>query len=179
MRKISILFLCFFILTQSFGQTQRKVSTYFLAQYNHTQQDYTIGNNPWGMGLGLQAFLNNKTKFKPTIEITADIYLEDDKVLRSNPDGSIPENGNDVGSMTNLLIGSSFHPNHNIYISFVAGPSFIDDQTLFAIKPSLGFYFSKTQRLTVKLSYINVFNRTKIIKEDFSSISLAFGLKLF
>ena len=179
MRKMLIIFLCCFIFSNSFGQKQRIVSTYLLAQYNHTQRDYTLGNNPWGMGLGLQAFLNNKTKFKPTIEITADIYLEDDKVLRSNPDGSIPENGNDVGGMTNLLIGSSFHPNQDIYVSFVAGPSFIGDQTLFAIKPSLGFYFSKTQRLTVKLSYINVFNRTKIVNEDFSSISLALGLKLF
>ena len=181
MQKLITTFLFCFILTltHSFGQTQRKVSTYLLTQYNSTLYDYTKGNNPWGIGLGLQSFYNNKTKFKPTIELTGDIYLEDDKVLRSNPDGSIPENGNDVGGMVNLFVGSSFHPNQSIYLSFVAGPSFISGQTLFGLKPSFGFYFSKNQRWTGKVSYINVFNRTKIINEDFGSLSFAIGLKLF
>jgi hypothetical protein len=47
------------------------------------------------------------------------------------------------------------------------------------VKPSFGFYFSKNQRWTGKVSYINVFNRDKTTKEDFGSISLAIGLKLF
>jgi hypothetical protein len=175
---ITTLILCF-ILTQSFGQTQRKVSTYLLTQYNNTLYDYTIGNNPWGIGLGLQTFFNNKTKFKPAIEITGDIYLEDNKVLKLNPDGSIPQADNTVGGMVNVFVGSSFHPTQNIYLSFVAGPSFISGQTLLGIKPSFGFYFSKTQRWTGKVSYINVFNRTKVASEDFGSLSLAIGLKLF
>lgn len=179
MRRFFIVFFTFFIFTQSFGQTQRKASTFLLAQYNSTLYDYTKGNNPWGIGLGLQTFLNNKTKFKPTIELTGDIYLEDDKVLRSNPDGTFPENGNDVRGMVNLFAGSSFHPTQNIYFSFVAGPSFISGQTLLGIKPTFGFYFSKTHKWTGKISYINVFNRTKIINEDFGSLSFAIGLKLF
>ena len=179
MRRFFIVLFTFFLVTKSFGQTQRKVSTFLLTQYNSTLYDYTKGNNPWGIGLGLQTFFNNKTKFKPTIELTGDIYLEDDKVLRSNPDGSFPKNSNDVGGMVNLFVGSSFHPNQSIFLSFVAGPSFISGQTLFGIKPSLGFYFSKKQRWTGKVSYINVFNRTKIINEDFGSLSLAIGLKLF
>jgi hypothetical protein len=180
MRKILAIFLCCFILTQSFGQTQKKLSTYLFAQYNHTLSDYTIGNNPWSMGLGLQTFFNNKSKFKPTIELTGDLYLEDDKVLRLNSDSSgIPQEDNTVNSMVNLFVGSSFHPTQNIYLSFVAGPSFISGQTLFGIKPSFGFYFSKTQRWTGKVSYINVFNRNKTTKEDFTSLSIAIGLKLF
>ena len=175
---ITTILLCF-ILTQSFSQTQRKISTYLLTQYNNTLYDYTSGNNPWGIGLGLQTFLNNKTKFKPTIELTGDVYLEDDKVFRSNPDGSFPENGNEVRGMINLFVGSSFHPNQSIYLSLVAGPSFISGQTLLGIKPSFGFFFSKNQRWTGKVSYINVFNRTKIIDEDFGSLSLAIGVKLF
>ena len=150
-----------------------------MTQYNKTLYDYTIGNNPWGIGLGLQTFLNNKTMFKPTIEFTGDIYLEDDKVLRSNPDGSFPQNDNDVRGMINLFVGSSFHPTKNIYLSLLGGPSFIGGQTLLGIKPSFGFYFSKTQKWTGKVSYINVFNRTQTTKEDFGSLSLAIGLKLF
>jgi hypothetical protein len=166
-------------LTQSFGQTQRKISTFLSTQYTRTLYDYTKGNNPWGMGLGLQTFLNNSTKFKPTLELTYDLYLEDDKVLRSNPDGTFPKNGNGVGGMVNLFAGSSFHPTQSIYLSFVAGPSFIGKQTLLGIKPTFGFNFSKAQKWTAKISYINIFNRTKIIDQDFGSISFAIGLKLF
>lgn len=177
MRKILVIFLCCFILARSFGQKQRKVSTYLLTQYNDTHYDYTIDNNPWGVGLGLQTFVNNKSKFKPTVELTGDIYLEDDKVLKLNPDGSVPQNDNSVRSMVNLFVGSSFHPTHNIYLSFVAGPSFIAGQTLLGIKPSVGFYFSK--KWTGKVSYINVFNRTEVAKEDFGSLSLAIGFRIF
>ena len=179
MQKLIMPFFLCFILTPSFGQTQRKVSTYLLTQYNNTLYDYTANNNPWGIGLGLQLLFNNKTKFKPAIELTGDVYLEDDKVFRSNPDGSFPENGNDVRGMVNLFAGSSYHPNQRIYISFVAGPSFIGGQTLVGIKPSCGFYFSKNQKWTGKVSYINVFNRTKIVNEDFGSFSIALGVRLF
>ncbi len=179
MRKFFIVLFTCFLLTQSFGQTQRKVSAFLQTQYNSTLYDYTKGNNPWGIGLGLQAFLNNKTKFKPTIELTGDIYLEDDKVLRLNPDGSIPKDDNSVSGMVNLFAGSSFHPSQSVYLSFVAGPSFISGQTLLGIKPSVGFYFSKNQKWTGKVSYVNIFNRTQLTKEDFGSLSLAIGLKLF
>jgi hypothetical protein len=172
-------FLLCLILTQIFGQNQRNLSTYLFTQYNKSLYDRTIGNNPWAVGLGLQTFLNNKTKFKPTIELTGDIYLEDDKVLRLNPDGSIPTNSNDVRGMVNLFAGSSFHPNQSVYFSIVAGPSFINGQTRLGIKPSFGFYFSDSQRWIGKISYINIFNRDKLTNEDFGSLSLAIGLKLF
>lgn len=175
---ISTLILCF-ILTTSFSQTKRGVSTYLLAQYNKTLYDYTIGNNPWGVGLGFQTLFNNKTKFTPLVELTGDIYLEDDKVLRLNPDGSFPEDRNDVGSMVNLFVGSSFHLNESIYLSVLVGPSFIGGKTLAGIKPSFGFYFSRNQKWTGRVSYINIFNRTKTIDQDFGSLSLAIGLKLF
>ena len=164
------------MITPAFGQTQKKVNTYLLAQYNNTISDRTIGNNPWGMGLGLQAFFNNKSKFKPTIELTGDLYLENDKVFRLNTDGSAI---NTVESMVNLFFGSSYHPAKDVYVSLTAGPSFISGQTLVGIKPSFGFYFSKTHRWTGKLSYIHIFNRDKTTKEDFSSVSVAIGFKLF
>lgn len=179
MHKILTIIPFFLIWISSFSQTEKKVSTYFFTQYNKTFQDYTIGNNPWGVGLGLQTFFNTKTKFKPTIEFTGDIYLEDDKVFRSNPDGSFPEKGNDVRGMTNLFIGSSFYPKQRIYLSFVAGPSFISGEVFLGIKPSFGFYFSENKKWTGKISYINVFNRTKIVNEDFGSLSLGIGCKLF
>ena len=179
MLKLILTFLLCFILTRTFGQSQRKVSTYLSAQFNRTLYDYTIGNNPWGIGLGFQTFLNTKTKFKPTIEVTGDIYLEDDKTLKLNPDGSIPTNYNDVRGMVNLFIGSSFNLTKSTYLSFLAGPSFIGGQTLLGIKPSFGFYFSENKRWVGKVSYINVFNREKSTNEDFGSLSIAVGIKLF
>lgn len=176
MQKVISTFLLCFILISSFGQTQKKVSTYLLTQFNTTLSDVTKGNNPWGIGLGLQTFLNNKTKFKPTIELTGDIYLYDDKVLRTDSNGTPL---NDVRSMVNLFVGSSFNPTKNIYLSVVVGPSFISGQTLFGISPSFGFYFTKSQRWSGKISYINIFNRGNAIKKDFSSLSLGVGLKLF
>jgi hypothetical protein len=172
---VTTLLLCF-ILTQSFSQTQRKVSIYLQAQYNKTIYDRTIGNNPWGMGLGLQLFLNNNSKFKPAVDMTADAYLEDDKVFRTNSDGTEIA---DIGFMVNVFAGASFHPTKTIYLSLVTGPSFVSGQTLLGLKPSFGFYFSKNQKWTGKVSYINVFNRDKTTKEDFGSISLSIGVKLF
>ena len=179
MKRLISTFLFCFLLTQVLGQTKRKVSSYIFANYNNTLSDYTIGNNPWGAGLGIQAFLNNKTKFKPTIELTADTYLEDDKVLRLNPDGSTPKDDNAVHGMVNLFVGASFHPTQSIYISFLAGPGFISGQSFLGIKSSFGFYFSKTQRWTGKISSINVFNRTEVANADFGSLSLSIGMKLF
>jgi len=177
MRKkfITASLLCFFIM-HALGQSQKKISTTLLAQYNHTFYDRTIGNNPWSMGLGIQALLNNKTRFKPTIEITGDTYLASDKVQRINIDYTPVD---DVQGMVNVLAGASYCPGDNVYLSLVAGPSFIGLHTYFGIKPSFGFYFSKTKRWTGKISFINVFNRDKFTHEDFGSLSVALGLRLF
>ncbi|MEO8413352.1 MAG: hypothetical protein ABI472_06815 [Ginsengibacter sp.] len=179
MQKITTTLLFCFILMQTFGQTRKKVSSYLLVQYNQTIYDRTIGNNPWGVGAGLQTFFNSRVKFAPTIELTGDIYLADDKVLRLNPDGTIPTKYNDVRGMINLFVGSSYHLTQNVYGSFIAGPSFIGGKTFIGIKPSLGFYFSKNKRWTGRLSYINIFNRDIKTKEDFGTISFAIGRKLF
>ena len=179
MKKVIPAFLFCFVSIQIFSQTQRKVSTYLLTQYNKTLYDYTMGNNPWGAGLGLQTIFNSETKLKSIIEFTGDVYLENYTVLRLNPDGSVPENGNDVRAAVNFFAGSSFHPSQNIYLSLVTGPSFVGEQILLGIKPSFGFYFSKDQKWMGKVSYINVFNRARIADKDFGSISVAIGRKLF
>ena len=176
MQKPLTTFICCFIVLQSFGQSQRKVSTYLSIQYNHTRYDYTKGNNPGGIGLGLQTFFNNQGKFKPTLELTGDVYPGGTKELHLNPDGS---KATTVGSMVNLFGGASFHLSQNMYLSFMAGPSFISGETFFGIKPSMGFYFSETKRWTGKISYINIFNRTKSVDQDFGSLSFAFGIRLF
>lgn len=149
---------------------------YLQGQYTHTLYDATKGNNPWGMGAGLQLFFRQAAKLKPTIELTADGYLEDDKVLRLDTAGTPI---NDLGGMVNLFAGGSYHPMKTLYLALVAGPSFLGGQIKFGIKPSLGFYFSHSQRWTGKLSYINVFNRYEKTNEDFGSISFSLGVRLY
>ena len=176
MRKFVSTILACFILSACFAQSERKVSAYLLGQFNKTMYDRVIPNNPWGVGLGLQLYLNTRSKFKPTIEFTADTYLEDDKVGRLNPDGTMID---DLGGMTNLFAGISYQPIKTIYISFVTGPSFSNGQTLLGIKPSIGFYFSEKQKGTIKFFYLNVFNRDRTTNEDFGTIGLGIGLRLF
>jgi len=160
----------------SFGQKHRPVSLYLSTQFNSTLYDVTKGNNPWAVGLGLQAFLNISKKFKPSIELTGDAYLVNDKVLRFDSTG---HELNSIDGMVNLFAGFSFNPIKPVYVSVLGGPSFLGGQTRFGIKPSVGFYFPRSQKWTAKLSYINIFNRGLSTKHDFGSLSLAVGYRLF
>jgi hypothetical protein len=177
MLKTIFTILLIFTLTQIFGQQQ--AITFLLGQFNGTVHDRTTGNNPWGAGLGIQTFFGSKTKFKTVVELTGDIYLADDKVLRLNTDGTSFTPVGDVPGMINLFAGVAFQPAQNFFLSLMTGPSFINGNMLLGIKPSIGFYFTKTHCCMGKLSYINIFNRDKATKEDFGSLSLAIGIRLF
>jgi hypothetical protein len=55
-----------------------------------------------------------------------------------------PYDGTDkleVWSMINLLAGAAYHPSPTVYLSLVAGPSFVSGQTMLGVKPSVDFYF--------------------------------------
>jgi hypothetical protein len=179
MQKTIVTLLFSFILVQAIAQPHQKTTTFLLAQCNITAHDRTVGNNPWGAGLGIQTFFGSKTKFKAVVELTGDVYLVNDKVLRVNTDGTSFTPVDDVPGMINLFMGCSYQPDQHVYFSLLAGPSFINGSMLFGVKPCVGFYFSKTQRFMGKVSYINIFNRDKPTKEDFGSFSLAVGIKIF
>lgn len=176
MKKLLCTILLCSTLLKSFSQKQRPVSLFLSGEYNKTLYDATAGNNPWGIGLGMQLFLNSNSNLKFTADFTADTYFEDDKVARLNPNGTVINN---VGGMVNLFAGASLHPTDMVYLSFVAGPSFINQQTLLGVKPSIGFYFSPNQRWTGKFSFINIYKRDKLKKADFGSFSLSVGVRLF
>ena len=176
MTKLFLTFLACCVLGASFAQSPHKISIYLQTQFTRTLYDRTKGNNSEGIGLGLEGYFCNRSKIKPTIVFTADAYLLDDKVARLNGDNEILD---DVSGMINLLGGVSYHPVNKFYASLVAGPSFIGSQTLFAVKPSIGIFFSNTQRWTGKISYLNVFDRDKESKRDFGAISVAIGLRLY
>lgn len=181
MRKfVTALFLLFSIF-QLAAQKQRTVNIYIQAQQNLTLYDITQGNNPNGFGLGAQAFLNTKSKFKATMELTGDIYMMDDKLLRSREispgvwdyDTEIP----DVPAMVNLFAGASWHPSKNFYSSVTVGPSFIGNNTYLGFKSALGF-LTNNQRWMGKVYFINVFNRDFPTQTDFGSVGISIGYRI-
>lgn len=176
MQKIITTLLLCFTFGFSFGQKLRPVSLYLSTQYNSTLYDATNGNNPWSIGLGLQAFVNISKKFKPTVELTGDAYLMNDKVLRFDSTGHAL---NSIDGMVNLFAGLAFNPIKPVYISVMGGPSFLGGQTRYGIKPSVGFYFPGSKKWTAKISYINIFNRGESTAHDFGSLSIAVGFRLF
>lgn len=177
--RLTLLFIICTFSTIIHAQKTDRVATYLFTQYNKTLNDYTIGNNPWSVGAGAQVLLGINSAFKPSLELTSDFYLEDDKVLRLEPDGSLPKDNNYVRTMVNVFGGFTFQPTKIFYCAISAGPSFIGTNTYVGIKPCVGIFFNQQQKWTAKFSYINIFNRTKSNGEDFSSISIALGLKLF
>ena len=174
--KLPFIVLTILFLSPTFGQSNKKLSLLIQAQSNITLKDYTKGNNPWSLGLGLQSSFLLKSKIHPTIELTGDLYLVDDKVLRSDSTGIRYK---DVRTMVNIFVGASITPIQNIYLSVLCGPSFAGEQALFGLKPSLGVFFSKKQKILAKLSYLTVFNRGNLVKQNFNSISISLGLKLY
>lgn len=133
-------------------------------------------NNPVGTGGGIQAYLHNKTRFIPVIEIAGHVYPGGKKILYvTENDEPIESIGGDV----TIFGGTSYTISKKTYLSFLLGPGFINGDVLPGIKPSFGFYLSKNERFKGMVSYINMFNRDKTTKRDFSSIGLAIAVKLF
>jgi hypothetical protein len=160
------------------AQRVKKVSTHldFIQQF--TISDKTIKNNHWGMGLGLQTTILPYGKFRPTIDASGFYYFAKYKLLYVNPDDSpIP----DVEHLVNLFAGVSYKPTSTLYFSLVGGPSFVSEQTLFGIKPSVGAYFSPSQKWKAQLSYLHIFNRgqEEWQVQDFTSLALSIGIRLF
>lgn len=156
---------------------QKRVSTHIEFIQQTTIADRTIKNNPWGAGLGLQTLLNPGKKFSSMIDLSGFLYLSKVKLLYTGPaDEPMP----DVENMVNLFGGIVYKPNSIVYLSLAAGPSYIDEQTLFGLKPAFGFYFSPSQKWKAQVAYLNVFNRgAKGLKGDFTSVALSAGLRLF
>jgi len=159
----------------TFGQTRKSVSLYLNAQFNKTIYDRTIANNPWGAGFGLQLFANAGS-LRPTLDITADAYLEDDKVLRLNTDGTPTE---ELEGMINVFVGAQYDIGRKGYFSFTTGPSFTTGRTVLGIKPSLGLYLTRNQKWIGKLSWITLFDRDRKSGQDFGALTLSVGFKLF
>jgi hypothetical protein len=180
MRRCLIPLLLLFSVFQLSAQKQRTVNIYIQAQQNLTLYDITKGNNPHGIGLGFQAFLNTKSKIKATMELTGDLYMYDDDVLRAREFSGLPGDVAiipDVPGVVNLFAGASWHPNKNFNMSASVGPSFIRGNTYLGFKPALGLV-TNNQRWMGKIYFINVFHRDFPTQSDFGSVGISFGYRI-
>lgn len=171
-----IIVLIFFVFTTGFLHSQNKIHSYLLTQFNQTLYDVTYGNNIWGLGLSGFAIYDCKTKIKPVIEVNTSFIFLDDKVGRMDSSDNLIES---VTGISSVLAGAMLTPTKSTYISVVAGPSFLNGKMLMTLKPSVGFYFPKNKRFTAKFAFTNVYNRYKPTKEDFGSLNIALGFRLF
>ena len=175
MQNISATVFFLFITLCCYSQA-RKVRVQLNAQFTQTLFDRTLGNNPWSVGVGLQGDLIHESKFNPTVDLTADIYLADNKVQVVNPDET---SADDLGGVVNMFAGLSYSRKKKIYYALVFGPSFSNGDAYLGAKTSLAFYFTEAQRLSGKISFINIFNRDKYFHKDFGSVSFTLGYKLY
>jgi hypothetical protein len=173
MRIACMILLVCFISVQGFGQ---ELSGFLWGRINSTVYDKTIENNTNGFGLGVQAFLDTKSNFKPTLEMTWDLYPKFRKLLILAPNGDPVESK--IGVLS-FFAGTSFHPVRIGYISFLAGPCFINRKAYLGIEPSLGIYFSRDQRWSGKISFRNVFQNDQSSTRDFGVVSVGIAVKLF
>jgi hypothetical protein len=160
-----------------FSQRRQKFRGYITFQYTKTLEDLTRGNNPWGMGTGFQLYWHLTGIFQPVADVTGDLYLEDDKVLRGA--GVSGERLPTVRAISKVLIGPSLNIGRYINASVVAGPSFTGGDAYFTVKPSLQIFLNKRQSVFVKASHIHVDNRGLVTTGDFISYSLGLGFKVF
>lgn len=181
-------FITFLTLLISFcqlsAQKQRLVNVYLQTQLNLTCYDITYQNNPFGIGLGAQAFLHTQSKFDITLELTADGYWGR-KILYSyeispgvwDYETSVPG----IGGVVNLFAGTTWKPSRIFFMSIAAGPSFINGNVHAGFKPAIGL-FSRNQRWISKLSFTHVNNRVinhdLRTKDDFGTANFSIGYRI-
>jgi hypothetical protein len=176
MKTLLTFLLCQIVITTSHGQNHRNLSTYLLPEFSQTLSDRTKWNNEYGLGLGIQTFWRATSTFTPFVQVSDDFIFLDDKVLRTNPDGTIQitlENVAKVIAGTNIkLIGG-------LHISLAAGASFTGRQTLFTIKPGIGLLFGKNDRWILKTDYFEMYNRYSGERQNYTSLVFSLGIRLF
>lgn len=174
--RLLLLISSFSISIYCFGQHRDIADGYVTVQYTKTINDLTKGNNPWGIGTGLQVFFNTSKLFRPLAEVTGDIYLEDDKTLLLGPNGeAIPA----ISTISKILLGPSLQLGNFTNVAVAAGASFTGMDIYLTLKPSLHIFLNNSQSVFFKIAYIHVYDRGNVIKQDFTSWSTGFGLKVF
>lgn len=159
-----------------FGQNHVRLSIYLLPEVSQTLADRTKANNETGLGIGMQAIWRASPAFSPFVQVSDDFIFYDDKVYRTNPDGSEQLA---LGNVVKALAGANINLIGGLHISLAAGAGFTNGQTLFTIKPGLGLFLGKNRRLLLKTDYVNMLNRYSGERQNYQSLVFSLGFRLF
>ncbi|MES2795067.1 MAG: hypothetical protein V4683_03820 [Bacteroidota bacterium] len=168
--KLKILMFFLLSILNAFSQSENKYSIYISSQFGWTLNDYTQKNNFASIGIGAKIFQNNSSKFSPSLDFTIDNFASTLVGIRTST-GERPES---IDFITNLLAGITYKTTPKGKISFVLGPSFTPNNTSLALKPSI----SIGKKIIWQIAYLQVFNREKITKTDFSSVNFIINFKI-
>jgi hypothetical protein len=167
--------LTLFVATSCFSQADRKVSTLLSFQANKTLYDRTITNNNAGVGFGLQTLVNTKTSIKPLLEINADLFAGTKELYLTNDGKPIEAKSGILG----IYVGPMLYATEQLFIATTIGTSLYNSKSHFGVRPSIGFYPSKSKKWTANASFTNIFQRDDFSKEGFGYLSFALAVKLF
>lgn len=154
---------------------QQKNNLYAGVQYTTTINDVVKENNPWGAGVNATLFIKAHCFIKPVIELSSDVYLEDKKVLTVQNGKNVER----VNSVTSLSGGLAYFPSQRFFVALTGGAALVNKNIEPLVKPGIGFMLDKSNKFLVKASYNHIFNRENVIDENFASVSIGVGVKIF
>jgi hypothetical protein len=177
MKKLLTAFLVFNVVTSVRAQEKDRLwNVYCKVQYTRTIDDLARGNNPWGVGAGLKVFLNTTKWFRPSLDLSGDLYLYGNKALLTGPGGErLPT----VTSVSRLLAGPSLEAAKHFNAGIMVGPTFVNADVLFTIKPYVLIFMNSQQNAFLKVAYLHVYNRGWVIHQNFTSTSVSLGFRIF
>jgi len=131
-------------------------------------------NKGYGVGVGIEIDAKFQSKFKLYVGFSWDCFPAAD-VLTTFEGERVP----DMRSIPSVFIGIAYLPFNKFWFSLEGGPSFVPSHTYFSLKPTIGYYFDKKQRLGIDISLTNIFNADIINDSSYGYLSLGLMIKLF
>ena len=175
MKKTSLLFLFIGLTAAACSQKKQPFSGHIAVGANIMAYDRFIQYTHAGAGAGVQLCYAIRPKLKAQFDISGSMFSTN-KIL------FVFENGETAAPAEFVLAtmaGLVYSPVKNVETGIAAGPSFVEGAAYAAVKPCLGYYFGKRQRVKSLVSLTHVFEKNSISKKNMGFISTGLSLQLF
>lgn len=182
-----ILILLLLVLTHSAtAQNKTGLSVYAGLHNSITAEDPTKHNNPWGLGIFTAGYVNTGGFVRPTIEITAEKFIADNKVgVHDGFDGIVPR----IDAMVTVLGGGAILFEKFLSAGFLIGPAllkadegktgFPTNKRLLIIKPYIDVTPGKG-KLSFRVGYVKGSSRFESVSPTrYKAVTLGVGVRLF
>jgi hypothetical protein len=173
MRSLYYLLICAFFSLDLAGQSDHKISIYAKMEGNYILYDQAMGNG-MGFGTGVEIDINLESGLRMYLDLNCDFFPTN--ALQTFVNGVELEKKKTVPS---VFIGTSYSVFRNFYISFEAGPTFINSDVYLAIKPGVSYFLDKKQRMSVSLSLSHIVEADHSDDGPFGYANLGLVFKVF